>query len=64
LVVGKGKWKAIFIPDPHGLGDWGLFDLSMDLGQTKDLGKEEQSVFKELLVEWDRYVYEMDVDGV
>lgn len=39
-------------------------NLSTDLGQTKDLGKEERTVSKEVLVEWDRYVCEMDMDGI
>jgi arylsulfatase A-like enzyme len=62
--VRKGKWKATFIPEPHGPGEWELFDLEADPGETKDLSKQEGTVFKELLVEWDRYVSETGVIGI
>ena len=64
LGVRKGKWKATFIPEPHGPGVWELFDLDDDPGETKDLSKQEKVIFKELLIEWDRYVSETGVVGI
>jgi len=64
LAVRKGKWKATFIPEPYGPGAWELFDLDADPGETRDLSKDELSVFKDLLREWDQYVSETGVIGV
>jgi arylsulfatase len=64
MAVRKGKWKATFIPEPYGPGAWELFDLDADPGETRDVSKIETSVFKDLLIEWDRYVSETGVVGV
>jgi len=62
--VRKGNWKATFIPEPYGPGEWELFDLEADPGETRDLSKVERGVFKELLVAWDQYVTETGVVGI
>ncbi|EEB94388.1 hypothetical protein MPER_06806, partial [Moniliophthora perniciosa FA553] len=50
-------WKIVFMPRwSHGKGDWELFDLSKDLGETKDLASKYPEKVKELLVLWDEYV--------
>ena len=64
MAVRKGKWKAMFIPPPYGPGEWELFDLDKDPGETRDLSTKEPEVFKELLIEWDRYVCETGVIGI
>lgn len=64
LGVRKGKWKATFIPEPHGPGVWELFDLDADPGETKDLSQEKKRIFQELLIEWDKYVCETGVVGI
>ena len=64
MAVRKGKWKATFIPAPYGPGEWELFDLEADPGETKDLSKIEKETFVELLKEWDRYVSETGVIGI
>ena len=64
MAVRKGKWKVTYIPPPHGPGEWELFDLDKDPGETVDLSKKETKVFKGLLLEWDRYVNETGVVGI
>jgi arylsulfatase len=64
MAVRKGKWKATYIPGPHGPDRWELFDLEADPGETRDLSKREKAIFEELLLEWDRYVCETGVVGI
>ncbi|KAI9871571.1 MAG: hypothetical protein M1823_008407, partial [Watsoniomyces obsoletus] len=49
----KGRWKAILIPPPYGPGEWQLYDLSVDPGETDDLSTQEPEKLKELLKHWD-----------
>jgi arylsulfatase A-like enzyme len=59
----KGKWKAVLIPPPYGPGEWQLYDLSVDPGETDDLSTQEPEKLKELLKHWDEYVTECGVAG-
>lgn len=44
--------------------EWELFDLNADPRETTDLSKTQKHLFKELLIDWDRYVSETDVIGI
>ncbi|KAJ3782438.1 alkaline-phosphatase-like protein [Lentinula aff. detonsa] len=53
----KGNWKIVYMtPWSYGKGDWELFNLSKDPGETKDLSGEEPQKLKELLELWEIYV--------
>jgi arylsulfatase A-like enzyme len=56
-----GAWKALHLPQPWGSGDWQLYDLSADPGETLDLAAEGPEVLARLLGAWDRYVSETGV---
>jgi arylsulfatase len=32
-----GDWKILQLPPPYGTGQWQLYDLSKDPGETNDL---------------------------
>ncbi|KAL0578679.1 hypothetical protein V5O48_003299 [Marasmius crinis-equi] len=52
-----GHWKLVFMPQwSHGKGEWELYNLSNDPGETKDLSSENPEKMKELLGFWDVYV--------
>ncbi|KAM5430573.1 putative arylsulfatase (type I) [Microsporum canis] len=61
--VRKGDWKALMIPEPHGPGDWQLYKLSEDPGETRDLKELYPEKLKELLEAWDQYVMEVGIVG-
>jgi arylsulfatase A-like enzyme len=61
--IRKGKWKALRIPEPYGSGEWELFDLESDPGETRDLRGERGGKLEELLGEWEGYVRECGVKG-
>ncbi len=54
--IRKGDWKAIWIPAPEGTGDWQLYDLNTDPGETDDKAKAEPQRLTEMLALWDEYV--------
>ncbi|GAM84079.1 hypothetical protein ANO11243_020710 [Dothideomycetidae sp. 11243] len=63
MAVRKGKWKAIFIPEPYGPEKWQLYDLEADGGETNDLSDQHPDKLKELLAAWAEYMKECGVVG-
>lgn len=58
----SGKWKIVHMPPwAHGKGDWELFDLEEDPGETNDLALKLPEKLKELLVLWEGYIKETGV---
>lgn len=53
----RGDWKITDIGD----GQWRLFDLANDPGETRDLALEQPARLTELKTEWDRYAREVGV---
>ena len=55
--IRQGDWKLCYILKAGGgSGDWELFNLKTDPGETHDLSKDEPTKRKELLAFWDDYV--------
>ncbi len=50
-----GRWKALWMPEPNGTGEWELFDLKRDPGELNDLGKKHPKKLKELVARWEHY---------
>ncbi|WP_323120206.1 arylsulfatase [Burkholderia alba] len=62
--VRQGDWKAVFIPQPVGPGEWQLYDLARDPGETRDLAAAEPARLDALLAHWAQYVADNGVqDG-
>ena len=57
----KGDYKITRSMPPVGDGRWRLFNMSTDPGETMDVSLDNESVFKELLRDYDRYATEMGV---
>jgi arylsulfatase len=61
-MIRQGDWKICFIQKTAGgSGEWELFNLKNDPGETTDLSKQEPEKMKALLALWDRYVKENGV---
>ncbi len=56
-----GDWKILRLPKPFGSGDWELFDLGSDPGETKDLSAMNPEIRSELISLWDKYATENEV---
>jgi arylsulfatase len=57
----KGDYKAILVPKPYGNGQWQLFNVVTDPGETNDLAKENSKLLKELKQAWNQYADETGV---
>ena len=53
--VRRGGWKLVKIPEPHGNGDWQLYDLSMDLAERNDLSASHPEKLAEMIALWEAY---------
>lgn len=51
----QGDWKMLRLPAPYGNGEWQLYDLSSDPGETTDLAEANPRVVRELAGKWERY---------
>jgi arylsulfatase len=54
--IRQGDWKLInIIPGAGGSGEWELYNLRTDPGETIDLSKKNPAKHAELLAHWDEY---------
>jgi arylsulfatase A-like enzyme len=55
--IRQGDWKLCYIlKTGGGTGDWELFNIKTDPGETRDLSKKQPAKRKALLALWDQYV--------
>lgn len=55
--IRKGPWKALHQFD----GEWMLFDVAHDPGETRDLAAEQPAQLTDLIADWDRYAQRVRV---
>ena len=51
----RGPWKVLKLPPPYGTGQWQLYDLSADPGETVNLANKHPDRLKELVNRWQTY---------
>jgi len=61
MAVRKGDWKIIKIPGRFGTGEWELFNIENDPGETTDLSADNPEKMVELVRFWDQYAAENGV---
>ncbi|MFN3889862.1 MAG: arylsulfatase [Beijerinckiaceae bacterium] len=54
--IRQGKWKLLWLCPPAGPGEWQLYDLAADPGETKDLSAQNPKIRENLLRRWSEYV--------
>jgi len=54
--IRQGDWKLLWMCEPFGTGEWQLYDLKVDPGETKDLASERPELREELAAHWEEYV--------
>lgn len=53
--VRAGNWKLVSLCAPYGSGDWQLFDLETDPGETRDLASAQPQIRDQLAGHWEDY---------
>ncbi|MBN7795533.1 arylsulfatase [Parahaliea mediterranea] len=59
--IRKNQWKLMFVSSPNGSGEWALYNLDEDPGETLDLSRRHPDVFNELLSWWEEYQRRMQI---
>jgi len=57
----RGNYKAVMVPPPFGQGEWQLFNLLKDPGETDDLSKKYPKKIEELKAAWKQYADDVGV---
>lgn len=57
----KGNWKILRLPMPMGTGEWQLFDLAKDPGETTDLSAQYPDIKEQLIKLWMEYAKQNEV---
>jgi len=57
----KGDLKAVSVAPPFGSGEWKLYDLAKDPGETRDLGSEMPETLDRLIEAWESYADDVGV---
>jgi arylsulfatase len=57
----RGNWKILRLPRPMGSGNWELYDIDKDPGETKDLSKQHPDVLQSLIEAWKKYAVDNSV---
>jgi len=57
----QGDFKAVAVAPPYGDGQWRLFNLAIDPGETRDLAGAEPAVLKRLQHAWNEYAEDVGV---
>jgi arylsulfatase A-like enzyme len=50
-----GEWKLLSMCEPYGNGDWQLYDLASDPGESRDLAAEQPQITAQLIGHWAEY---------
>ncbi len=53
--IREGDWKLV----DNGTGKWELYDLSKDIGESKDLAADKPAKFRKLKARWDKWNSEL-----
>jgi arylsulfatase len=53
--IRQDNWKLLWLCEPHGAGNWQLYDLNVDPGETNDLASAQPQVRDRLAKHWSEY---------
>ncbi|MEG3765153.1 arylsulfatase [Alteromonas sp. 14N.309.X.WAT.G.H12] len=54
-------WKIVRIPAPYSDGNWHLYNLAEDMGETHDLAATKPKVLADMISKWDAFAKETGV---
>ncbi len=57
----KGAFKAVSVPAPYGQGEWQLFNVLSDPGETENLATKNPEKLEELQSAWNKYADDVGV---
>lgn len=57
----KGDWKLLRLPVPFGTGNWELYNIANDPGETTDLSDQHPDIKSALIEAWNNYTIQNEV---
>jgi len=57
----QGDFKAVSVAPPYGSGNWQLYNVVDDPGETRDLANEQPELLQRLQAAWDDYARDVGV---
>ena len=57
----QGPYKAVAVAPPYGTGEWRLFNVEEDPGETRDLAAERPDLLGQLVEAWELYARDVGV---
>ncbi len=57
----KGNWKILRLPKPMASGEWELYDIDKDPGETTDLSAQFPEIKQQLITAWNEYAIQNEV---
>jgi arylsulfatase A-like enzyme len=57
----KGNWKILRLPVPMASGEWELYDIEKDPGETTDLSAQFPEIKQQLITAWNEYARQNEV---
>ncbi|MBU2979996.1 arylsulfatase [Alteromonas sp. C1M14] len=54
-------WKIVRIPPPFSDGQWQLYNLAKDMGETRNLAKSQPAVLTDMVAKWDAFAKETGI---
>ena len=57
----RGQWKITMEPPPFGTGNWELYNLSSDRGETRNVAADHPDIVARLAADWQDYADEVGV---
>jgi len=57
----QGKWKLYQTPPPFGSGEWELYNLEDDMGESNDVAAQHSDLVARLAEAWNQYAREVGV---
>ena len=57
----RGNWKLARAPEPFGDGEWHLYDIASDPGETRDLGDQNPELLSDMVAEYQTYAKDVGV---
>jgi arylsulfatase/uncharacterized sulfatase len=57
----RGQWKLTKTPTPYGNGEWHLYDVTTDPGETTDLSAQRPALLRDMVAEYEAYAHDVGV---
>lgn len=62
--IRRRNWKAVWMHEPRGRGEWELYNIEKDPGELIDLAKVGKEIMKEMIGHWERYYVETGMSDI